>query len=181
MIKTSVRLVRGWKKLLLPVRLPRRPSTIKNTGFKNDSDINQGGKFGLVAMGKNAEERNNSGMNIRFIMSGNPWKSCILEARMRPKPTAVNAMRSMNTMVNATPKILEIGIPRPNAIARMMKPCMRAVVAPPSVRPMIMERRLIGATRTSWRNPNCLSQRIDMPVYIDENKSAMAMIPGAIK
>jgi len=45
--------------------------------------------------------------------------------------------------------------------------------------PKIIENLLIGATRTSCKNPNCLSHRTEIPVNIDENRIAIAITPGA--
>jgi len=44
-----------------------------------------------------------------------------------------------------------------------------------------METRLIGATKTSCKNPNCLSHNTEIPVNIEENKIAIVIIPGARK
>ena len=47
-----------------------------------------------------------------------------------------------------------------------MTPWKTATVAPPSVRPNMMVKRETGATKVSFRNPNCLSQIISMPEKI---------------
>ena len=52
-------------------------------------------------------------------------------------------------------------------------------MAPPRVLPIIIDTRLIGATKTSCKNPNCLSHNTQIPVNIDENNIAIAIIPGA--
>jgi len=93
----------------------------------------------------------------------------------------VNASRTIKTIVKSKLKILNIGTFRDMAIARMMNPCIREIVAPPSVLPNIIDRRLIGATSTSCKNPNCLSHNTDIPVNMDENSIAIATIPGARK
>ena len=45
----------------------------------------------------------------------------------------------------------------------------------------MIEKRLIGATKTSCKNPNCLSHKTEIPVNIEENNIAIAIIPGARK
>jgi len=86
----------------------------------------------------------------------------------------------MKISVNNSPMAVVV-MPKNSAIIRIIKPCINAVVAPPSVRPIIIENLLIGATNTSCKKPNCLSQRTDIPVNIDENSIAIATIPGAKK
>jgi len=53
------------------------------------------------------------------------------------------------------------------------------MVAPPRVVPMTMDNLLTGATRTSCRNPNCLSQRMDSPMKTEGNIIDITIIPGA--
>jgi hypothetical protein len=72
--------------------------------------------------GKNADERNKSGMMTRFMISGNDWKSVIFDARINPKPTAAIAINIINVRVSIKPGMLEIGVPRNTAINKMMKP-----------------------------------------------------------
>jgi hypothetical protein len=93
----------------------------------------------------------------------------------------VKAIRIMKTKVNNKPKTPDIFTPRPNAISRIINPWINATVAPPSVRPIIIEKRLTGATKTSCKNPNCLSHNTEIPVNMEENKIAIAMMPGARK
>ena len=79
------------------------------------------------------------------------------------------------------PKRSGILTPKAIEIMRIINPCRRAVVAPPSVLPRIIDVLLIGATRTSCKNPNCLSHKTETPVNIDENIIAIVIIPGARK
>ena len=60
-----------------------------------------------------------------------------------------------------------------------MIPCIRATVAPPSVRPIMMVRRGTGATSTSFRKPNWRSQISSMPEKIAVNRIDIPMTPGA--
>ena len=60
----------------------------------------------------------------------------------------------------------------------MMTPWMNAVVAPPAVCPSMISSRDTGATRVSFRNPNCLSQMIWIPEKMDVNRTLIATMPG---
>jgi hypothetical protein len=44
---------------------------------------------------------------------------------------------------------------------------------------MTIDNLLTGATRTSCRNPNCLSHKIDRPMKTEGNKIDITIIPGA--
>ncbi len=55
---------------------------------------------------------------------------------------------------------------------------MRAVVAPPAIRPSTRDTRETGATMISLRNPNSLSQRTDNPPMTEVNSMAIPTIPG---
>ena len=59
-----------------------------------------------------------------------------------------------------------------------IKPCTIAWVLPPSVLPIAIAERSIGATSTSLRNPNSRSQTIDIALKIDVKSTAMPMMPG---
>jgi hypothetical protein len=60
-----------------------------------------------------------------------------------------------------------------------INPCITDVVAPPSVRPIMMVTRGTGATSVSFRNPNCRSQMSSMPLKMPEKSTVMAITPGA--
>ena len=104
---------------------------------------------GSPMTGKKADERKSIGMMIRFMIRGKDWKSFILEAIISPKPTAVIAIEIMKNMVRIIPINPEMGMPNMIDIARIKNPCNNAIVAPPKVRPRIIEKRLMGATNTS--------------------------------
>src|SRR5690349_13074526 len=55
------------------------------------------------------------------------------------------------------------------------------MVAPPSVLPSMMFVRVTGATRVSFRKPNCLSHIRPTPQKIALNKMVCAIMPGTIK
>ena len=99
---------------------------------------------------------------------------------LNPSPTAKNAISSMNTSAGARP-MSEIFTPRIALAIRIIKPWINATVDPPKVLPTTIEILLTGATSTSFRNPNCLSQMTEMPANIDEKTTDMAIIPGARK
>jgi hypothetical protein len=132
-------------------------------------------------IGKNADDRNNNGMRIRFIIDWNPSKSCIFEAIINPNPTAVKDNNIIMRIVNSNPPMFMMGTPRASAIMRITIPWNNAIVAPPRVLPITIDSLLTGATRTSCKNPNCLSHNTDTPVNIEENIIAIAIIPGARK
>ena len=50
-----------------------------------------------------------------------------------------------------------------NEISSTSVPCSVATVAPPNVRPIIILNLDTGATRVSFKKPNCLSQIISIP------------------
>ena len=58
---------------------------------------------------------------------------------------------------------------------------MIEIVAPPRVLPTTIENLLTGATKISFRKPNCRSQIIDTPANIDANIIDKATMPGARK
>ena len=66
------------------------------------------------------------------------------------------------------------------AITRTSMPCRVATVAPPSVRPNMMDSRETGATIVSFRNPNWRSQITCMPLKIEVKMIDMPMMPGAM-
>ena len=66
-----------------------------------------------------------------------------------------------------------------NEMRKMTIPCITATVAPPNVLPIMMDIRDTGATRVSFKNPNCLSQIISMPINIAVKRIPIAMMPGA--
>ena len=138
-------------------------------------------KVGFSFTGKNADDKKISGIITRFITSGNPWKSRIFDAIISPKPTDVKAITIINASVSKRPVNPDSGTAIRIIIASIMNPWINAVVAPPIVRPMIIDILLTGATSTSCIKPNCLSHRTEMPVYIDVSIIAIATIPGARK
>jgi len=129
--------------------------------------------------GKKADDKNNNGITKRFINNWKPWKSSILEAIAKPRPTAVKAIKTMNKI--ARNKFPDIEAPSRIEIMRIIHPCSIAIVAPPRVLPIIIESLLTGATRTSWRKPNFLSHKTETPANIEESIIAMATIPGVKK
>ena len=70
-----------------------------------------------------------------------------------------------------TPKII--------AINKTIKPCIIAIVAPPNVLPITIDSLLTGATKTSCKNPNFLSHKIDNPTKREGIKIVIEIIPGA--
>ena len=60
----------------------------------------------------------------------------------------------------------------------MTMPWNIACVAPPSVLPIATADRWIGATSTSFRNPNSRSHTIDTAPKIDVNRTDIPMMPG---
>ncbi len=104
---------------------------------------------------------------------------CILDAMIKPIPMATKDVKSMKTGARTKNKEKLKLTPKSNEINKTMKPCIRAIVAPPRVVPMTIDNLLTGATRTSCKKPNCLSHSIDKPMKTEGNKIDIAIIPGA--
>ena len=103
-----------------------------------------------------------------------------LEAIISPNPMAMNEIRLMkiNTKIRLGEMVIET--PKKVAIINTIKPCIKAVVAPPKVLPTTIESLLTGATRTSCKKPNCLSHKTETPTKTEGNKIDMVIIPGVI-
>ncbi len=135
--------------------------------------------FGSPAKGKMAPERKKRGMTIKFMISWKPCMSDRTEAIAVPKAVNKIAMSRMKM------KAVKIGVieaslkPAIKEIIKTKKPWQTEMVAPPKVRPIMMFILETGATRVSFKKPNCLSQIISMPEKIAENKTLMAIMPGA--
>jgi hypothetical protein len=89
---------------------------------------------------------------------------------------AINARNKI-----ATGKLTRLSVRKPaiRQIAKTMSPCMRATVAPPSTRPIMMRIRGTGATSVSFRKPNWRSQMSSIPEKIEVNNTVIAITPGA--
>ncbi len=96
----------------------------------------------------------------KFMISWNPVISSILDAIAIPNAVKATPIRAMNPNATRNPGMPVIWSPTKSERTRMSRPWMKAVVAPPTVWPTMISRREIGATRVSFRNPNCLSQMI---------------------
>jgi len=159
------------------VRQPLSPSTIYVNGFAYIRALSQ---LAALSSGKYAVERNVAGIMMRFIIRENACGSSILEAKAIPSPTAKNAVSDIMNRPGINP-IRLISAPNRMLIARIVSPWIIEMVAPPRVLPTTIENLLTGATKISFRNPNCLSQIIDTPANIDANTIERAAIPGARK
>ncbi len=62
-----------------------------------------------------------------------------------------------------------------------MKPCIRAVVPPPSTLPTATDERGMGATSISLRKPNSRSQMMEMAENMAVNSTVMHTMPGYMK
>ena len=104
---------------------------------------------------------------------------CILEAIIKPIPIATKDVKSMKigARIKSKEKLKET--PKSADINKTIKPWIKAMVAPPSVVPTTIDNLLTGATKTSCKNPNCLSHKIDRPMKIEGNKIDIVIIPGA--
>lgn len=74
-----------------------------------------------------------------------------------------------------------IGILSRGLNSSIIAPWIIAMVEPPSSFPTTIEVLEIGATRTSFKNPNSLSQTIDIALKKEVNRTVMPTIPGNIK
>lgn len=104
---------------------------------------------------------------------------CILDAIIKPIPIATNDVKIMKigTKIKSKEKLKET--PKSADINKTIKPWIKAIVDPPSVVPITIDSLLTGATKTSCKNPNCLSHRIDNPIKTEGNKIDIVIIPGA--
>jgi len=147
------------------VRQPLSPSTIYVNGLTYISALSQ---LAALSSGKHAVERNVAGIMMRFIIRENACGSSTLEAKAIPSPTATNAVSNIMSRPGIIP-IRLISAPNRMLIARIVSPWINEIVAPPSILPTTIENLLTGATKISFRNPNCLSQIMDTPANIDAN------------
>ncbi len=134
--------------------------------------------FGRFVTGKKAPERNNIGTVTRLITNPKPSMSFILEANMRPMPMNERPMRNMNIneMRNdASETSLNPIRYDKNSI---VTPCISAGVTPPNILPSTIELLFTGATIISFKNPNCLSHKTDIPENIDVKSMDIPTIPG---
>jgi len=74
-----------------------------------------------------------------------------------------------------------MGILSKGANNSIIAPWIIAIVEPPSIFPATIEVLDIGATRTSLKNPNSLSQTIDMALKKEVKRTVIPTIPGNIK
>ena len=102
-------------------------------------------------------------------------------AIIKPSPVKVAQVRIINTIDRKKPEMPDIFTPIAMAIATIMRACTKAMVIPPRLLPNIIENRLTGATNTSLRKPNSLSQMTDTPDIVAENNRVIPTIPGAKK
>ena len=103
----------------------------------------------------------------------------ILDAIIKPIPMATKAIKTIKTKAKIKLKDNWKETPKIIAINKTIKPCIIAVVAPPNVLPTTMDNLLTGATKTSCKNPNCLSHKTDKPTKTEGNKIDIVIIPGA--
>ena len=107
--------------------------------------------------------------------------SRIRDAKIKPKPIKVNEIKHMNTIASITGIIQRILKPSNVLSAKINSPCIIETVEPPAVVPKTIESRDTGATITSFRNPNSLSQSTEMPANIELKSKVMPIIPGVRK
>ena len=60
----------------------------------------------------------------------------------------------------------------------IVTPCISAGVTPPNILPSTIELLFTGATIISFKNPNCLSHKTDIPENIDVKSMDIPTIPG---
>jgi hypothetical protein len=71
--------------------------------------------------------------------------------------------------------------PTTNVKSKTIIPWTVAIVAPPKVLPNMISNRVTGATKVSFKNPNCLSQMSSIPENMAVKRIAWAITPGAKK
>jgi len=117
------------------------------------------------------------GNTMKFITSGNPCMSRMKEAKTRPIPTKVKEIEHMNANDAIRPGTSFILNPSRVLNSRIITPCINAVVEPPAVLPSTMESLDTGATITSFRNPNSLSQSTEIPANTELKTIVIPTIP----
>ncbi len=90
----------------------------------------------------------------------------------------IKAIKAMNTNATGNNRKFSTLNPNKKEIPKTINPCKIATVAPPKVRPSIICHRGTGATKVSFRKPNCLSQITLIPEKIAKNKILIETIPG---
>jgi hypothetical protein len=118
------------------------------------------------------------GITIKFIIDIKPSVSPSLVARIKPNPVKVAQVRIIKTIDRKKPETPVSLTPIATAMPIMMRACMMAVVMPPRLLPNMMEKRLTGATSTSLRKPNSLSQMTDAPDIVAANNRVIPTMPG---
>jgi hypothetical protein len=88
-------------------------------------------------------------------------------------------MRNIRITANGKSAQLEILNPIKKAKIITINPWNMLVVAPPKHLPNNRLALDTGATRVSFKNPNCLSQIKDIPFITALNSIVMPTIPGA--
>ncbi len=103
------------------------------------------------------------GKTTKFMMSWKPVISSIRDAIAMPNAVNEMPIRIMNPRAMRNPAGFETSRPMNTERTRIINPWMTAVVAPPRVWPNMISRRETGATRVSFKKPNCLSHMIWIP------------------
>lgn len=137
--------------------------------------LNQSGSASKV---ENGDDKNKSGSMSNDTINWNPSILSILDAIIKPIPIAMNEIKTMKTKARIKLKENWIETPKNTAINKTINPCINAVVAPPNVLPITIDNLLTGATKTSCKNPNCLSHKTDNPTKTEGNKIDHEIIPG---
>ena len=97
-----------------------------------------------------------------------------------PRAVKVVAISAMKRMAMGKREMLWIRKSATKQTLITMSPCTRAVVAPPNVRPVMIEIRETGATSVSLRKPNCRSQIKSIPENMELKRTVIPITPGAI-
>src|SRR3989339_451730 len=145
-------------------------------------------KGGRLAIGATAPERKKSGNMTKLIINSNPWASRMLEAKESPKALKVTEIKNIKISISKNPKTAlnnpNCGAkekPSKNDAAKKTIPWIIPVVDPPKILPSAIETRETGAIMISFKKPNSLSHRTDMPENIEEKSMFIPIMPGTKK
>ena len=119
-------------------------------------------------MGNSAPLKKNRGRLMNVCMAPKFSRLPMKLAMIRPMLTRPNVIRSITGRATSSVRGLK-GMPIRNPKMKTIMPCSRAAVLSPSILPIKMLNRDMGATSISFMKPNSLSQITLMPMNMAVN------------
>src|SRR6516164_814555 len=135
---------------------------------------------GILSRGNMDPDKKKSGTTKKFVTAIKLGMSLTTAPTAELKLTiAKESMQANNKEINKAGQLCGWK-PKMRAIINKTMPWITPIVAPPSAPPSMTFVLETGATRVSFKNPNCLSKRILAPQKIEVNKMVWAMTPGTM-